>query len=124
MHVFQIRGISGILMVLLIIIAGLALLVALPSAFMMVLWNAIIFEAAKGPEIDILHGFYLWGIAVALINLIFKPEIKLQFQQVKAAAAGSKKSKKQPLQSKSAESTATSTEKESVTKLDNKQKQG
>ncbi len=123
MHVFQIRGISGLFMVLLIIISALALLVALPSSFMMVLWNAIVFEAAKGPEIDFLHGFYLWGMTVGLINLIFKPEIKLQFQQVKPAASNSKK-KNQPLQTKTAEPAAKTATIESASKLDNKQEQG
>jgi hypothetical protein len=119
MHVFHIRGISGILMVLLIAISALAVLVALPSAFMMVLWNALIFEGSKGPEISLLQGFLLWGSVAMLVKVVFKPEIKLQFQPVKAKAT-----KTEAMQAKVADATPEPDAKETASKLDNQQEQG
>ncbi|HEY9687452.1 MAG TPA: hypothetical protein V6C52_10790 [Coleofasciculaceae cyanobacterium] len=82
MHVFHIRGFSGIFMVLLAILAAIVILLLLPASFMMVLWNALVFEGLRGPEIDIYQGFLLWGSVMVLIKLIFKPEIKLELQQL------------------------------------------
>jgi hypothetical protein len=82
MHVFHIRGFSGILMVLLAVLAAIVILFLLPASFMMVLWNALVFEGLRGPEIDIYQGFLLWGAVMVMIKLIFKPEIKLELQQL------------------------------------------
>jgi len=90
MHVFHIRGFSGILLLLLAMLAAITLLLVLPSAFMMVLWNALVFEGFKGVEIDIYQGFLLWGFIVVMIKLIFKPEIQLQFQNGKTIGKGGK----------------------------------
>lgn len=121
MHVFHIRGFSGILMVLFVVVSALAVLVALPSAFMMVLWNALIFEGSKGPEISLLQGFLLWGFLAVMIKVIFKPEIKLQFQQVKPNA---KAEKPEAMQSKAAEATVEPAAQDAAPQLDNQQEQG
>jgi hypothetical protein len=96
MHVFHIRGLSSVLMLLLAIIGVVLLLLALPAAFMMVLWNAVVFEGFKGPEIDMYQGLLLWGMLLVALKLILKPEIQLEFIKVsakdkKAGAASSKK---------------------------------
>lgn len=83
MHVFHIRGFSGLMMVLLAVLSMLVLVVLLPSTFMMVFWNALVFEAFRGPEIDLFQGFLLWAMTAALLKIIFKPEFKLQFQQIR-----------------------------------------
>lgn len=81
MHVFHIRGFSSLVILLLAIVAAVAILVALPASFMMVLWNALVYEGLKGPEINILQGFLLWGAVAVTLKVIFKPEIKIQIQQ-------------------------------------------
>lgn len=81
MHVFHIKGFSGVLVFLLAFVSVLALFLLLPATFMMVLWNALVFEGLKGPEFDLYQGFLLWGILLVLIKLIFKPEIQFQFQK-------------------------------------------
>jgi hypothetical protein len=94
MHVFHIRGISGILVLLLAIVAALILLLLLPATFMMVLWNALVYESFKGIQIGLYEGFLLWGMVAVLIKLIFKPQIQLQFQSAKTASRpGSKDAK-------------------------------
>ena len=82
MHVFHIRGFSGILMVLLALLAAVVLLLLLPASFMMVLWNAVVFEGFHGPEVDLYQGFLMWGIVMVLIKLVFRPELKLEFQRM------------------------------------------
>ena len=119
MHVFHIRGFSGVVVLLLAFLAAVALFVLLPSSFMMVLWNAVVFEGMKGPEIDIYQGALLWGMVAVLIKLIFKPEIKLQFQQIRPAS--SKSEKTQPVKMEKTEEPAPQ---EATTKLDNQQNQG
>lgn len=94
MHVFHIRGISGILVLLLAILAALVLLLLLPATFMMVLWNALVYEGLKGVQIGLYEGFLLWGMAAVLIKLIFKPQIQLQFQSAKTAGLSSDKNTK------------------------------
>ena len=83
MQVFHIRGwFSAIVFIVVAVVAALALLVALPSAFLMVLWNAIVFEAAKGPEIDFVQGLLLWSFIAVMIKAIFNPSLKLPIQIV------------------------------------------
>lgn len=79
MHVFHFRGLSSYLLLLLAIVTAFLLFMALPASFMMVLWNALIFEGAKGPQIDLYQGFLLWGMVLVVLKLIFKPEIQLEF---------------------------------------------
>lgn len=81
MRVFHIKGFQGLFLLLLAVLAVLAVVVALPASFMMVLWNALVFEGLRGPEIDFVQGLLLWGIVAIALKLIFKPEIQLQFQQ-------------------------------------------
>jgi hypothetical protein len=120
MHVFHIRGFSGILLLLLAILAAVTILLVLPSAFMMVLWNALVYEGFKGAEIDIYQGSLLWGVMVVLIKLIFKPEIQLQFQNAKSAG---KDSKVDAVALKN-EVTEESSAEETPAKLDNQQNEG
>ena len=79
MHVFHIRGLSSFFLLLLAIIATLLVVLLLPASFMMVLWNALVYETFKGPEINLYQGFLLWGITLVALKLIFKPEIQLEF---------------------------------------------
>jgi len=90
MHVFHIRGFSSILVLLLAVLAIVALLIALPASFLMVLWNAVIYEGFKGPEISFYQGALLWGAMAALIKLVFKPEIKFQIMSGSASKKGGK----------------------------------
>jgi hypothetical protein len=89
MHVFHIRGLSGFMVFLLAVVSAVLLLLLLPASFMMVLWNALVFESFKGPEISLLQGFLLWGTLMIALKIVFKPEIKFEFQPVN--------SKKKPL---------------------------
>lgn len=110
MHVFHIRGFSSILILLLGILAMLGVLLALPATFCMVLWNALIFEGLKGPEIDLYQGFLLWGVAVVLIKLIFKPQIQFQIQSVgtrKDAKSSSTAASSRPVDETSTDTQAT-----------------
>lgn len=79
MHVFHFRGLSSYLMLLFAIVVAFLVFMALPASFMMVLWNALVFEGAKGPEIGLYQGFLLWGMVLVALKLIFKPEIQLEF---------------------------------------------
>jgi hypothetical protein len=82
MQVFHIKGFSGILLFIGALLAALVVFLLLPATFMMVLWNAVAFEGLKrGPEVNLYQGFLLWGMAIVAIKLIFKPEIKIQFQR-------------------------------------------
>jgi hypothetical protein len=90
MHVFHIRGLSSFFVLLLAIVATLMVFLLLPASFMMVLWNALVFETFKGPEINLYQGFLLWGVMLVALKLIFKPEIQLEF--VKANAKEGKSS--------------------------------
>lgn len=90
MHVFHIRGFSSLVILLLAIITAIAVLVALPASFLMVLWNALVYEGLKGPEINIYQGLLLWGAVAITLKVIFKPEIKIQIQQGGANKKSSK----------------------------------
>src|SRR6478609_8412598 len=81
MHVFQIKGLSGLIMLALALISGVLILLALPSVFMMVLWNALIFEGLRGSEINLYQGFLLWGLMLICLKLIFKPEVHMQLMR-------------------------------------------
>jgi hypothetical protein len=83
MQVFHIKGFSGLLLLVLGIIGTLLLVFLVPSIFMMVLWNALVFEGAKGPEIDLLQGFMLWGSVMILLKVTLNPEFQFQFENVK-----------------------------------------
>jgi len=122
MQVFHIRGwFSAIVFIVAAVVAALALLVALPSAFLTVLWNAIVFEAAKGPEIDFVQGLLLWSFIAVMVKAIFNPSIKLPIQIVqqggKPQAADAPKDKKAE---EGSEPVAT----EAAAQLDNQQNQG
>jgi len=81
MHVFQIKGLSGLIILALALISGVLIILALPSVFMMVLWNALIFEGFRGPEINLYQGFLLWGLMLICLKLIFKPEVHMQLMR-------------------------------------------
>ncbi|WP_373531083.1 hypothetical protein [Vampirovibrio sp.] len=89
MHVFHIRSLSSILLFLLAMMGAVLLLLVLPAAFMMVVWNALVFEGFKGPEINLYQGFLLWGMVLVALKLILKPEIQLEF--IKASGKDKKK---------------------------------
>jgi hypothetical protein len=84
MHVFHIKGFSGLVLLVLGVLAALAVFLLLPASFMMVLWNAVIFEGLKGPEVDLYQGFLMWGMVLMLIKILFNPEFNLQFQHASA----------------------------------------
>ncbi len=81
MHVFHIKGFSGITVFALAILLALSVVLLLPATFMMVLWNAFVYELFKGPEINVWQGFLIWGITLIVIKLVFNPEIALKFQR-------------------------------------------
>ncbi|WP_303673709.1 hypothetical protein [Vampirovibrio chlorellavorus] len=88
MHVFHFRGLSSVLVFLLAILGIVLVFLALPASFMMVLWNALVFEGVKGPEINLYQGFLLWGIVLVILKMVFKPEIQLEFVKPNASKAG------------------------------------
>ncbi|MEM0951801.1 MAG: hypothetical protein AAGI66_06630 [Cyanobacteria bacterium P01_H01_bin.74] len=105
MHVFQIKGFSGFLALLFAILLTILLLFALPTAFMMVLWNALIYESFKlGPEINYYQGFLLWALFLIVFKLVFNPEIHFQFDALdnpNAKSSSAKKNKRSKEQLKS-----------------------
>ncbi len=83
MQVFQIKGLTGALMFILALIGTLALVFLLPSSFLMVFWNATVFEGLNGPMISIGQALILWLAIMVLLKIIFKPEVQLQFYTAK-----------------------------------------
>lgn len=96
MHVFQIKGLSGLIMLTLALISGLLIILALPSVFMMVLWNALIFEGLRGPEISLYQGFLLWGMMLICLKLIFQPEVHMQLMREQPDSSQASASRKNP----------------------------
>jgi len=82
MHVFQIKGFSGLLAFGVALVLTAILVFVLPALFMMTLWNAIVLEGLQGPEITLSQGLVLWMIALVAFKLIFRPEIRFQWQQI------------------------------------------
>lgn len=82
MKIFQIKGFSGLCAVVAAVIGVAAVAIALPTSFMLVLWNALIFEGLGGPEIGILQALLLWLATLIMLKLIFKPQFTLQFKKV------------------------------------------
>lgn len=82
MKMIEIKGFSGLMMLLFGTLMTVLLIVALPAAFMMTLWNAIIFEGFNGPEISLLQGLLLWLAALISFKLIANPEIVVEFQKM------------------------------------------
>jgi hypothetical protein len=79
-HMFRIKGFSGFLMLIGFVCVAFTLLFAFPSAFMMALWNATIFELLAGPEISLGQGAILWAIVVTGSVVLFKPHISIEFK--------------------------------------------
>lgn len=121
MHVFQFRGFSAILVVLLAVLTALTLLVALPSAFMMVLWNAMVYETSCGPQIDFVQGLLLWAFVAVMIKAVFNPTVKLPFQLVQQAP---KSKKSGPNPTRKTDAAAEQPAPETPAQLDNQQNQG
>jgi hypothetical protein len=94
MHVFQIKGLSGLIMLALALISGLLIIFALPSVFMLVLWNALIFEGLRGPEINLYQGFLLWGMMLICLKLIFQPEVHMQLMREQSDSSQSSATRK------------------------------
>ena len=82
MKVYEIKGLSGLLAFLGSVLLTLALVLLLPSAFMMVLWNAMIFELFSGPEIGLAQGLLLWLASAIVFKLIFNPQIEFEFKKM------------------------------------------
>ncbi|MDX2083870.1 MAG: hypothetical protein SFZ03_00590 [Candidatus Melainabacteria bacterium] len=78
MHMVEIKGFTGILKLLAILLVLLATVVALPAFLMMVLWNALVYETLGGPVVGWLQGGLLWSMLLVVLYLIFQPEISLQ----------------------------------------------
>jgi hypothetical protein len=83
MQILLLKGFSGLLMIALLVVVVLTLVMALPSLFCLVFWNAIVFEGFRGPEINVTQAILLWAAILALLNWRFKPQFTLQFKRVK-----------------------------------------
>ncbi len=82
MQVFQIKGLSGLIVFILAMLGLLALFIALPSAFLMVFWNAVVFEGFEGPQIGLFQGMLLWAAVLISLKLVMNPQISFQFKKV------------------------------------------
>ena len=82
MQVFQIKGLTGLIVFILAVLGLLALFIALPSAFLMVFWNAVVFEGFEGPQIGLLQGMLLWAAALISLKLVMNPQVSFQFKKV------------------------------------------
>lgn len=82
MKVFEIKGIAGLLVFLGSVLLTLALVLIIPAAFMMVLWNAMVFELLGGPEIGLLQGMLLWVATAIVFKLVFNPQIEFEFKKM------------------------------------------
>ncbi len=84
MHVFHIRGLSGLVLLVLAVLLLLALVTLAPAAYLMVAWNALVYETFHGPMIGLDQGFLLWGALLVLLKLIFRPDIQVEFKHMSA----------------------------------------
>jgi hypothetical protein len=67
---------------LLAVVTAFIVFMALPTAFVMVLWNATLYESFRlSPEINLYQGFLLWCLFLILFKLIVNPEIQFQIQK-------------------------------------------
>jgi hypothetical protein len=82
MKVFHIQGLGGLLMLLVAFLGFLSLVLFLPTSFVMVLWNATVFEGLQGPEIHFGQAILLWLAIMLSLFLIVRPEIQFQFKRV------------------------------------------
>jgi hypothetical protein len=90
MRIVHIRGLSGlVVMVAFGLLAVLAALL-LPAAFVLVLWNAFVFEGMGGPEIALGQAVLLWSAVLALLNLIFQPQFSFEFKRISEFAVPGK----------------------------------
>lgn len=96
MHVFHIRGLSGLLLLILAVVLVLALVTLAPAAYLMVAWNAIVYETFHGPMIGLDQGFLLWGALLVLLKLTLRPDIQVEFQSNLAPFRKSKPAQPEP----------------------------
>jgi hypothetical protein len=82
MRVFQIKGFSGLFMFFLAVVGLISVLVLLPTAFVMVLWNATVFEGFNGPEIDMFQAVILWAAVLVLTQAFMRPQVSFQFKNI------------------------------------------
>lgn len=82
MQVFEVKGFTGFVKLVAAIVGVLFVFIALPSLFLMVAWNAIVFEGFQGPLIDWYQGVLLWLIMAVAFKVIFNPEIHLEFKKI------------------------------------------
>ena len=78
MKIVQLKGFSGLMTLVGAVLLGFLALVLFPSAFVQVLWNAVVFEGFAGPEINLGQAALLWGAVLMLGMVVFKPDIQLQ----------------------------------------------
>lgn len=86
MRVFHIKGFSGLMMFLVAILGVLSLTVFLPTAFIMVLWNATVFEGLSGPQINLGQALLLWMATFIMLVILLQPQVQLQFKRVSSPA--------------------------------------
>jgi len=82
MQVYEVKGIAGLAKLGLAIAGLVGILFVLPSLFMMVLWNAVVFEGLNGPLIGFFQSVLLWLMFCVAFKLVFQPEIHLEFKKV------------------------------------------
>ncbi|MBY0449589.1 MAG: hypothetical protein K2X01_03060 [Cyanobacteria bacterium] len=81
-HVFEIRGVTGFITLIVGAILAVACVTIVPAAVVMVFWNAFVFETFQGPEIQLHQGFLIWTLIVLLIKLFADPQIHFEFKQL------------------------------------------
>lgn len=81
MCVFHIKGLSGLLVFIAALVAIAATLVVVPSAFMMLLWNALVYDGLRlGSTVGLYQGFLLWALALIVFKIVFQPTIQFQLK--------------------------------------------
>ncbi|MBK8190574.1 MAG: hypothetical protein IPK79_09030 [Vampirovibrionales bacterium] len=91
MHIFEIKGVSGLIAFLAAVAGLLALAIGIPALFMMVVWNALVFEAFHGPQIGWAQGVLLWLAALILLKLALKPHVSFEFSKMAQESSEVKK---------------------------------
>ena len=84
MHIFEFKGFTGFLMVLLIFGVVLFLTMLLPAMLCTAVWNAVVFESFAGPKVTLLQGALLWIMLVFTTLLILKPDISGKLKQIES----------------------------------------
>jgi len=78
----HIRGLRSALMAVGYLGLALAVVIGLPSFFMQVCWNALVFETFSGPAIHVGQALLLWLGVLVVFKLLFNPQFQVQFQRL------------------------------------------